>query len=104
MARTQYGPFREPLFPKAELDLEMPEMLRYRTEAPFDAIARFYDEEYKDRRDIQRRRGEQDGHPVYTIGVGKQATDVQFATLVVMVDPESLERRKPTWHILVIAR
>ncbi len=104
MAKIRFGPYKEPIFPKAEEDLTMDGVIRYKTAEPFDAIARFYQEFYADRKVVQTMRSESDGFDVFCVGAGPKATDVDFASIVIMIDRTTIKKRKHIWHILVTGR
>jgi hypothetical protein len=102
--KHEVGPFGEAIFPGAEEDLTMDAMRRYRTKEPFEEIARFYDAVYGGQLRVRVGRAAAHDHPCFTVGVSADLSEPGFTSLVVMVDPASLRKRKPLWHILVTKR
>jgi len=104
LKKPALGPFGEPIFPGAKPDLELDQMVRYRTRAPFDEIARFYEQFWTKSRLIKSTRTEADGHPCFALGANEHFEEGQFASILVMIDPKTKDKKVHHWHILVIAR
>lgn len=107
MPITQFGPFGEPLYPKATPDLSMETMMRYRTTDPLDEVARFYRDYFVPAgKHIQTSMGaDNQGNAVFTLSVGRLYDQpIHFSAIVVMEAPKRREKDRPTRHILVIAK
>ncbi|MFT5430409.1 MAG: hypothetical protein ACI9OJ_001083 [Myxococcota bacterium] len=104
--RFRRGPFGEAVFPGAEADLTMPTVVRYVTKADVPEIARFYEAVYGDARPhIQMVQEDDNGLPVFTLGVGpKYRGEGDFGAIVAMTDPATLKKRRQLRHILITSR
>lgn len=104
MAQPKRGPYGEAIFPKAEEDLRLDSVVRYRTREPYADVARFYREQYEPIKHMVLNDGEHQGDPCLALAPGKRCQDVQFGTLVVMTDPESKKKRRVEVVIVVTPR
>lgn len=100
------GPFGEPLFPGAEVDVDLKDdgFVRYRTNATLDEVARFYERAFEGRRWIIGQRVEQRGVPSAVWVPGVKDPEPRWATLLATPIPPKGRRPSAGTHIIVTRR
>ena len=102
--KYKVGKFKEPIFPDSEVEMDTEFMTRYQTTAPFEDVARFYEAIFGGLKRIQLSRVEIEGFPGLAVGVHAKAGGVEFSSMVVMVDRNTIKKRKQLYQIMAVGR
>ncbi len=103
MAETA-GPFGEPVFPDAAVDVELDGFRQYRTTAAFEDVAKFYEKAFAGSRWIFGQRAEERGVPSASFAPGVRDTVSGWGALVVTPIPPKGRRPSAGTHIIVTRR
>ena len=102
--KYKVGSYGEPIFPDAELEMEVASLRRYRIKAELDEVGRFYERAVEDEKFVFSTWSEDPkAGRTFSIGVGPRCKTYDFVAIVVMVDPKTRKKQLPWIHILVTA-
>ena len=98
------GSYGEPIFPDAEVEMEIASLRRYRVKAELEEVGRFYEAAIEEEKFVFGTWSEDPkAGRTFSVGVGPRCKTYRFVAIVVMVDPKTKKKKQPWIHILVTA-